>query len=548
MRNDNGSSSAPAPALIRIKTDIVKTRVMVLLRIILIFIIVSSVRFINRCASCLSERSVALTTVLVNPQLILREEQMIAWALRRTIVPILVAGAISALGCSLADAADAADTAATVAERLGHEAQMDDWGYKFLETMTSEIGPRLAGTDAEVRAAKFAEAKLKAAGLDVHLENFPMTVWERGIETATIEKPASQRLVLTALGGSVATPPAGIEAEVIVFRTYSALLAAPLGSLVGKIAVVTERMVRTQDGAGYGAANRIRRAGASEAARRGAVAYLHRSLGTDSHRLAHTGALDYADGILRIPAAALANPDADQLERLAAQGPVTIHLTLTPSERENGQSLTVVGEVKGREKPDEIVLIGAHLDSWDLGTGAIDDGAGDAIVVEVGKLIASLPQHPRRTVRIVLFGAEEMDYSGPAYTKAHIDDAARIIVAGETDFGARPIYEAKLPAGAAASSFGSVFGGLLPPFHVLLSREPSRQGGADVDGLMRAGVPIVSLQQDGLDYFDIHHTADDTFDKIDPAQLAQNLAVWAMFTYLAAESDIDFRRLPSPAP
>jgi len=440
-----------------------------------------------------------------------------------------------------------AETPAATAAGLSQQALADGWSYKFLESLTSEIGPRLAGTEAEARAAKWAEAQLKAAGMETHLETFPMTAWERGVETAAVVKPAPQRLVLTALGGSVATPPEGIEAEAVVFRSYAALLAAPLGSLAGKIAVVTERMVRTENGEGYGAANPIRRAGASEAARRGAVAYLHRSLGTDNHRLPHTGALDYAAGVPRIPAAALANPDADQLERLAALGPVTVHVTLTPTERQDAQSITVVGEVKGREKPDEVVLIGAHLDSWDLGTGAIDDGAGDAIVAGVGRLIAALPQHPKRTVRVVLFGAEEMDYSGAAYAKAHVAEADRIVAAGETDFGARKIYAVQLPAGAAESPFGHAVGDILPPLNALLGREPARRGGSDIEGLRLAGVPVLSLSQNGWDYFDIHHTADDTFDKVDSAELAQNVAVWAAIAYLAAETDVDFRALAKAA-
>jgi hypothetical protein len=441
----------------------------------------------------------------------------------------------------------AAETPAATAAALSQKAASDDWSYKFLESLTTEVGPRLAGTEAEARAAEWAAARLKAAGMDVHLETFPMTAWERGVETAAVVKPAPQHLVLTALGGSVATPPEGIEAEIALFRTYDALLAAPPGSLTGKIAVVTERMVRTVNGEGYGAANPIRRNGASEAARRGAVAYLHRSLGTDNHRLPHTGALDYISGVARIPAAALANPDADQLERLAALGPVTVHVTLTPTARKDAQSVTVVGEIKGREKPNEVVLIGAHLDSWDLGTGAIDDGAGDAIVAGVGRLIAALPQHPRRTVRVVLFGAEELDYSGSAYAKAHNAEAGKIVVAGETDFGARKIYAVQLPLGAAESPFGRALAATLPAQGALMSREPARRGGSDIEGLRLAGVPMLSLQQNGLDYFDIHHTADDTFDKVDPAELAQNVAIWAATAYLAAEIDVDFRDVAKQA-
>src|SRR5580692_316623 len=266
------------------------------------------------------------------------------------------------------------------ASSLGQRALNDPAAFDFVESLTTEIGQRLAGTEAHRRAVAWAEARLKAAGFEnVHSEPFTFPAWVRGAESADVVGSAPQHLAITALGGSVATDASGIEAEIALFRTYDDLLAAAPGSLSGKIAVVTQHMVRTQDGSGYGAANPIRRSGPSEAARRGAVAYLLRSLGTDSHRLPHTGALNYQDGAPRIPAAALANPDADQLERLAALGPVRIRLLLTPTVQENAPSWNVVGEVKGAERPDEIVLIGGHLDSWDLGTGATDDGAGIAI-------------------------------------------------------------------------------------------------------------------------------------------------------------------------
>jgi hypothetical protein len=352
---------------------------------------------------------------------------------------------------------------------------------------------------------------------------------------------------VTALGGSVATDANGVEAEISLFRTYDDLLAAAPGSLNGKIAVVTQRMVRAQDGSGYGAANPIRRLGPFEAAKRGAVAYLLRSLGTDSHRLPHTGALNYEDGAPRIPAAALAIPDAEQLERLAARGPVRVRLLLTPTVQASAPSWNVVGEIKGKERPDEIVLIGGHLDSWDLGTGATDDGAGVAIVFGAARLIAGLPQRPGRTIRVVLFGAEEMNFSGAAYAQAHEAEAGKIVVAGEADFGARNVYSVQLPGGAAGSDFGRMLDRIITPLGANLDRRPALGGGDDIRELQKAGVPVVSLRQDGLDYFDTHHTADDTLDKIDPRQLNQAVAVWSAFTYLAAVSDVNFRSLAATA-
>jgi Peptidase family M28 len=463
---------------------------------------------------------------------------------------LFVAVALAASAGATIRATDALPSESLVltASSLGQRALNDPAAFDFVESLTTEIGQRLAGTEAHRRAVVWAEARLKAAGFEnVHSEPFTFPAWIRGAESAEIVGSVPQHLAVTALGGSVATDASGIEAEIALFRTYDDLLAAAPGSLSGKIAVVTQRMVRAQDGSGYGAANPIRRSGPSEAAKRGAVAYLLRSLGTDSHRLPHTGALNYQDGAPRIPAAALAIPDAEQLERLAALGPVRIRLLLTPTVQENAPSWNVVGEIKGSERPDEIVLIGGHLDSWDLGTGATDDGAGIAIVFGAARLIAGLPQRPGRTIRVVLFGAEEMNFSGAAYARAHQGETGKIVVAGEADFGARNVYSVQLPSGVADSDFGHTLQRIIAPLGANVDHRPALGGGDDIRELQNAGVPPVSLRQDGLDYFDTHHTADDTLDKIDPKQLDQAVAVWSAFTYLAAASDVDFRSLAATA-
>jgi Zn-dependent M28 family amino/carboxypeptidase len=220
---------------------------------------------------------------------------------------------------------------------------------------------------------------------------------------------------------------------------------------------------------------------------------------------------------------------------------------LRPSAQENAPSWNVVGEIKGSERPDQIVLIGGHLDSWDLGTGATDDGAGMAIVFGAARLIAGLPQRPSRTIRLVLFGAEEMNFSAAAYAKAHEGEAGQIVVAGEADFGARNVYSVQLPGGAAGSDFGHTLQRVIAPLGANVDRRPALFGGDDIGELQKAGVPVASLRQDGLDYFDTHHTADDTLDKIDPKQLGQAVAVWSAFVYLAAASDVDFRSLAATA-
>src|ERR1700684_601334 len=253
----------------------------------------------------------------------------------------LVAVVALAAGTGVTIAADALPSGSLVvtASSLGQKALNDPAAFDFVESLTTEIGQRLAGTEAHRRAVAWAETRLKAAGFEnVHSEPFALPAWIRGAESAEIVGTVPQHLAVTALGGSVSTDANGVEAEIALFRTYDDLLAAAPGSLNGKIAVVTQRMVRAQDGSGYSAANPIRRSGPSAAAKRGAVAYLLRSLGTDNHRLPHTGALNYEDGAPRIPAAALSIPDAEQLERLAAQGPVRIRLLLTPTVRESAPS------------------------------------------------------------------------------------------------------------------------------------------------------------------------------------------------------------------
>jgi hypothetical protein len=307
-------------------------------------------------------------------------------------------------------------------------------------------------------------------------------------------------------------------------------------------------MVRAQDGSGYGAASRIRGSGPLEAAKRGAVGYLLRSLATDNRRVPHTGNMRYTLGGPRIPAAALSVPDAEQLERLVAKGaPVTVKMVLTPRDLGPVASQNVIAEIKGREKTDEIVLIGAHLDSWDLGTGAIDDGAGVAIVMAAGKLIRDLPQHPKRTIRVVLYGSEETGLlGGKAYAEAHKAELQRHVIVAEPDFGQGPIYRFETGVANPEEPTLNIIRAALFPLGVLRGENRSK-GSSDVEPLAEAGVPAVTLELDGMDYFDLHHTADDTLDKIKPERLNQSTAAYTVFTYLAAELGGDYRVLPTKA-
>lgn len=437
-------------------------------------------------------------------------------------------------------AAEPADTAAALRDRaLG-----DDTAWTILEDLTTEIGPRPVGSPAMTRARDWAVETLKAYGFtNIKVEAFAKPSWHRGAESASIIAPYPLKLSIIGLGGSVPTPARGVEGEVVIFRTLAELEAVPDGSLAGKIAVVTTPMVRTQSGEGYGAVGAVRRTGPSIAGRKGAIAYLTRSVSTSDSRLAHTGIMRYADGAPKIPAAALGVPDAELLERLAARGPVRIKLSMASTVDETSVAWNISGDIAGSGKPEEMIIIGGHLDSWDVGTGAVDDASGIAITTAAAKLIGDLPRHPRRTIRVVMWGSEETGGSSEAYAAARKDEMADIVLTGESDFGAGRIYALMLPPRAMTAPPLAALPGLMAPLKVIVSREPARGGGADTEGMEEAGVPAFSLRQDGTRYFDLHHSEDDTLDKVDPQDLQQNVAAWAAFLYLVADSDVDFRAL-----
>lgn len=416
-------------------------------------------------------------------------------------------------------------------------------GYDITRSLTTEIGPRLAGTPQEAEARQWAREKFKELGFTrIRTEPFPIKGWMRGLETAQITKPYPQSLVITALGGSVATPKAGTKAPVAYFESYEALVAAPMGSLDGKIAYISGRMKKDRDGAGYGPANQKRRSGATEAAKRGALAVLIRSVGTDSHRMPHTGQMRYDDTVRKIPIAALSAPDADQLDRIFNMGQeVEIKLHLNTRDLGEKTSANVMAEIRGSEKPDEIILIGAHLDSWDMGTGAIDDGAGVGVVMGAAKVLMQSGLKPKRTIRVVLYGSEEIGIVGAfAYAKAHADELDKHILATESDFGAGKIYA--IQAGKSAANKAAI-AVMASEFRYLgiQPKDGDTNGGPDIGPLSNAGVPTVRLNQDGTDYFDLHHTPDDTFDKIDPKAMQQNVAAYATLIWLASESGSNFR-------
>ena len=433
------------------------------------------------------------------------------------------------------------------AEMLRAQAMMGSNAMAIVTSLTTEVGPRLAGSQAEARARVWAIKTLTEKGFaNVRNEPFEMNAWERHEEGAEILTPYPQPLAVTALGGSVSTKEDGLSAEVELFETLEDLKRAPAGSLSDRIAYVGHAMQRTQDGSSYGYFNEARTAGPSIAAGKGAVGYLIRSVGTDSHRFPHTGSLRYQQGVPRIPALALSNPDADQLERIAGDGKtLSVRIKVDSSEVPAAQSGNVIAEVVGREVPEEIVVIGAHLDSWDLGTGAIDDGAGVGITMAALELIKDAGLVPRRTIRLVLWGAEEVGLLGAkAYRDRYEAALGQHVIGSESDFGGGRVW--KVTADSRTNAGDALFAEiarLLAPIGIAPGSDNQPGGGPDLYPLIAAGVPTLRLHQDGRDYFDLHHTANDTVDKLDAASLDQNVAAFAVFAWLAADSEVSFRAL-----
>ena len=437
-------------------------------------------------------------------------------------------------------------SALTTAAQLRETALASDLGYRVTESLTTEVGPRMAGSEGDARAVAWAQAKFRELGYDkVWIEPVTFPKWERRSEQAHVLGAHAQPLALTALGGS---PGGTVEAEVVRFADLAALEAAPAGSLAGKIAFVDYRMERARDGSGYGPGSRVRSRGPSVAIGKGASGFLMRSAGTDSHRQPHTGITRFDEGLTPIPSAALSVPDAEQLTRLLQRGPQRVRLQLDCGWTGTATSYNVIGEIRGSKHPKEVVLIGGHLDSWDLGTGAVDDGAGVGLTMAAGALIGQLPKAPARTIRVVAFANEEQGlYGGKAYAQQHASALRQHQIAAESDFGAGRIYAYSSSAPAHAQQADRQIAEVLAPLGI--AHVPGEGGpGPDISPFAAEGLAWARLAQDGSDYFDLHHTPDDTFDKIDPKALAQNVAAYAVFAYLAAQAEGDFGSAPKAKP
>jgi len=418
----------------------------------------------------------------------------------------------------------------------------DDYAYRQVAHLTENIGPRISGSLQAQAAVEYVAGQLRQLGLDVHLEEVKVPHWVRGAETAELTEYAghvagtTQKIVLTALGGSAATPADGITTEVVVVNNFDELKALGRDKVAGKIVLFNAIFDKQKAAAGlsfisYGEAVRYRGAGPKAAADLGAVAALVRSVGNADYRLPHTG-FSFPAGI---PAGAVTAEDADLIAHLSAQGPVRIHLTLTPQKLPDATSYNVIADLKGSEHPEQLVVVSGHLDSWDLGTGAIDDGAGVVVAMEAAEILQKLHLRPKRTLRVIAWMDEESGGAGSqAYTKDYAAEFIRTVGAIESDSGAaHPLgFDVKMSPHAAELLRPVLT--ILQSFGATALQPSSYPPGADISAMSESGVPALGILQDGRTYFNYHHTAADTLDKIVPSELRENAAAMAVMGYALA--------------
>jgi len=438
----------------------------------------------------------------------------------------------------------------TLAElkRLQQAALSSGYAYRQVAHLANNIGPRLSGSAQAAKAIEYVANELKAIGCEVQLEKAMVPHWVRGEETAALVQfpgqapDTTQKIVLCALGRSVATPADGITAEVIAVRNFDELKSLPRDKVVGKIVLFNypfDKQIAAEGRAGeaYGEAVVYRSDGPSAAARQGAVACLIRSVGGADYRLPHTGMTKYANDAPKIPAGAVTSEDADLIVDLVRQGPVKMKLVLTPQQLPDVESYNVIADIKGSAHPEQMIIVSGHLDSWDLGTGAIDDGAGVAVSMEVANLIQKLRFKPKRTIRVIAWMNEENGEAGSKqYAKDHEKEFSNHFAAMETDGGAGHPIGVNVKANAEVKK-------MFAPVAAILQESGAgilnlvEHCGADIEPLEKAGVPSFSPIQDNRFYFNYHHTAADTLDKIVPKELAENSTVVAVLAYALANME-----------
>src|SRR5271154_3835409 len=418
----------------------------------------------------------------------------------------------------------------------------DDYAYRQLAHLTENIGPRPTGSPQARAAAEYVAEELRHLGLDVRLQPVTGQHWVRGAETAAlVEYPGmvpatAQKIVLTALGASAATPADGLTADVVTVDTFEELQALGRDKVAGKIVLFNELFDKRKAGPGlafaaYGEAVRYRGAGPKAAADLGAVAALVRTVGNADYRLPHTGFSTPAG----IPAAAVTAEDADLIVHLAAQGKVRMHLILTPQKLPDETSYNVIADLKGSEHPEQIVVVSGHLDSWDLGTGAIDDGAGVVMAMQTAEVLQRLHLRPARTLRVIAWMDEETGGSGSkAYTTEYANDFPHYVAAIESDSGAAHPLGFDVKATPAALDALRPVQGVLQSIGATVLQPSAFSPGADITAMAEAGVPAFGIMQDGRTYFNYHHSAADTLDKVMPAELRENAAAMAVMAYALA--------------
>jgi Peptidase family M28 len=461
------------------------------------------------------------------------------------------------LACGTMFAADLSDQYKSIADRLIDAAMADNDGYAKLAYLCDRIGARLSGMPSLDRAIKWSEATMKSDGLS-NVRVIPVKVpnWVRGAESAQMLAPENRPLHMLGLGMSVGTPKGGITADVVVVEDFEQLNKLGADGVRGKIVLFNEKWVN------YGATGQYRRAGPSIAASLGAVALLIRAVTPLAMQIPHTGTLDYDEAQPKIPAAALSVEDALMLGRFAAlKLPIRVHLEMAAHQEPDADSGDVMGEIPGREHPEEIVVLGGHIDSWDVGRGAQDDGSGIIASLQAVALIKKLGLQPRRTIRVVFWVNEENGGRGGEAYRAWVGDAIKNHVAAiEMDGGA----EAPVGFGYGAGGFGGGGGGrgrgrsgapqqaaapntgadhsmaMLRQIGSLLNRINAGEisgggGGSDIGPLTRDGVPGLGERSAGTHYFDWHHTETDTLDKVDPQDFRKSIAALAVMSYVLAD-------------
>jgi carboxypeptidase Q len=453
------------------------------------------------------------------------------------VLPLALSCALVAAGALLpAQSTGPADSVAPwlapyrqAAARLIGAAFADHSAWNRLAALTDTFGPRLSGSPALEAAIAWAAGRMRADGFDeVRLEPVTVPRWVRGRESLGVVKPFPRPLVMLGLGGSVGTPPDGIEAEAIVVSSFADLEArAPEAR--GRIVVYDVPYVT------YGETVQYRGSGPSRAARLGAVAALVRSVGPMGLRTPHTGALRYADGP-RIPAAAISVEDAQALARMQARGErIVLRLAMEARHEAEVESANLIAEIRGRERPEDIVVVAGHFDSWDVGTGATDDGVGCVVAWEAARLIIDAGLRPRRTIRVVLYTNEENGLRGGlAYRDRHRDALARHVLMIESDSGVFPPIGLGVSGSDAARMRLRDIATLLEG--VGAGRVDAHGGGADIGpSVQAAGIAAASINGDPGRYFLIHHTPADTVDRIDPQDVSRAVAAMSVLGYLAAE-------------